>query len=177
MSWFVPSLKACDNAEVCNETRKVHEVVFFLALYLISIGTGGHKPSLESFGADQFDEEHPEERKQKMSFFNWWNFGLCCGLLLGVTVVVYVQDHVNWGVADIILTIVMACSLLIFIIGRPHYRYRNPSGSPFTPMLQVFLAAISKRKLSYPSNPAELYEVPKTHRSQGRILCHTKKLK
>ncbi|XVF55178.1 hypothetical protein PTKIN_Ptkin06aG0015900 [Pterospermum kingtungense] len=176
MSWFEPSLKACD-ADVCNESRKVHEVVFFLALYLISIGTGGHKPSLESFGADQFDDDHSEERKKKMSFFNWWNFGLCCGLLLGVTVVVYVQDHVNWGVADIILTIVMACSLLIFVIGRPCYRYRKPSGSPFTPMIQVFLAAMSKRKLPYPSSPSELYEVPKTQRAQGRLLCHTKKHK
>ncbi|XVF08181.1 hypothetical protein REPUB_Repub06bG0203800 [Reevesia pubescens] len=176
MSWFMPSLKACD-ADVCAEPRKVHEVAFFLAIYLVSIGTGGHKPSLESFGADQFDDDHSEERKKKMSFFNWWNSGLCCGLLFGVTVIVYVQDHVNWGVADIILTIVMAWSLLIFIIGRPYYRYRKPSGSPLTPMLQVFVAAISKRKLSCPSNPAELYEVTKSQKAQGRLLCHTNKLK
>ncbi|KAK6231341.1 hypothetical protein SCA6_001414 [Theobroma cacao] len=176
MSWFVPSLKACD-ADVCDEPRKIHEVVFFLAIYLVSIGTGGHKPSLESFGADQFDDDHSEERKKKMSFFNWWNFGLCCGLLFGVTVVVYVQDHVNWGAADIILALVMAWSLLIFIIGRPYYRYRVPSGSPLTPMLQVLVAAISKRKLPHPSNPADLYEVPKSQKAQGRLLCHTKKLK
>ncbi|XVE76453.1 hypothetical protein DITRI_Ditri12bG0173900 [Diplodiscus trichospermus] len=176
MSWFAPSLKACD-AEVCAEPRKVHVVAFFVAIYLISIGTGGHKPALESFGADQFDDDHSEEKRKKMSFFNWWNSGLCCGLLLGVTVIVYVQDHVDWGVADIIVTIVMAFSLLIFIIGRPYYRYRKPSGSPLTPMLQVLVAAISKRKLPYPSNPAELYEVPKSQKAQGRLLCHTKKLK
>lgn len=172
MSWFVPSLKPCD-AAVCREPRKVHEVVFFLAIYLISIGTGGHKPSLESFGADQFDDDHTEERKQKMSYFNWWNFGLCCGLLLGVTIVVYVQDHVNWGVADIILTAVMALSIVIFIIGRPFYRYRVPTGSPLTPMLQVLVAAIKKRNLPYPSNPAEFYEVPKSQMDHGRLLCHT----
>ncbi|OMO97316.1 Proton-dependent oligopeptide transporter family [Corchorus olitorius] len=177
LSWFVPSLRAC-NTEVCAEPRKVHEIVFFLAIYLISIGTGGHKPSLESFGADQFDDDHSEERKKKMSFFNWWNLSLCCGLLLGVTVIVYVQDHVNWGSADIILTIVMAFSLLIFLVGRPYYRYRAPSGSPLTPMLQVLVAAISKRKLPYPTNPAELYEVHKSQKqTQGRLLCHTKKLK
>ncbi|KAK8685442.1 hypothetical protein V6N13_041443 [Hibiscus sabdariffa] len=176
MSWFVPCLKACDG-DVCAEPRKAHEVAFFLAIYLISIGTGGHKPSLESFGADQFDDDHPEERKKKMSFFNWWNSGLCFGLLLGVTVIVYVQDHVNWGAADIILTIVMASSLLIFIIGSPYYRYRKAAGSPLTPMLQVLVAAISKRKLPYASNSAELYEVPKSQMTQGRLLCHTKKLK
>ncbi|KAF9679970.1 hypothetical protein SADUNF_Sadunf06G0071100 [Salix dunnii] len=175
MSTFVPSLKACASA-VCPEPRKVHEVVFFLAIYLISIGTGGHKPSLESFGADQFDENHEEERKKKMSYFNWWNFGLCCGLLLGVTVVVYIQDHVGWGAADIILTTVMALSLVIFIIGRPFYRYQEPTGSPLTPMLQVLVSAIKNRNLPYP-NPAELYEVPKSRTDKGRLLCHTESLR
>ncbi|KAI9380508.1 hypothetical protein POPTR_016G103500v4 [Populus trichocarpa] len=176
MSTFVPSLKACD-AAVCLEPRKVHEMVFFIAIYMISIGTGGHKPSLESFGADQFDENHSEERKKKMSYFNWWNFGLCCGLLLGVTVIVYVQDRVGWGAADIILATVMASSLAIFIIGRPFYRYHVPPGSPLTPMLQVLAAAIKKRNLPYPSDPAELHEVPKSRVNKGRLLCHTESLK
>lgn len=174
----MPSLRACEHTETCQEPRKVHEVIFFLAIYLISIGTGGHKPALESFGADQFDEENPKERKQKMSYFNWWNFGLCSGLLIGVTVIVYLQDHVSWGVADIVLTMVMAISLSIFIFGRRVYRYRRPTGSPLTPMLQVLVAAIRKRKLPYPANPAhQLYEAPKFQKAHGRFLCHTKKLK
>ncbi|KAF5750900.1 protein NRT1/ PTR FAMILY 5.6-like [Tripterygium wilfordii] len=177
MSRFVPSLKPCDGGGVCHEPRKVHEIVFFLAIYLISVGTGGHKPSLESFGADQFDESHPEERKKKMSFFNWWNIGLCAGLLLGVTVIVYVQDHASWGVADMILTTVMAISLIIFVVGRPIYRYRKPTGSPLTPLLQVLVAAVAKRKLPYPSSPDELHEVHKSHKTQGRLLCHTDNLK
>lgn len=177
MSWFLPSLKACDS-NPCTEPRKIHEVVFFLAMYLISIGTGGHKPALESFGADQFDDDHPEERKQKMSYFNWWNFGLCSGLLFGVTLIVYVQDHVSWGAADVVLTIVMAVSLVIFIAGRPFYRFRKPNGSPLAPMLQVLVAAFKKRNLPHPSNPAHLHEInSNSEKSQGRLLCHTKKLK
>ncbi|KAF7132228.1 hypothetical protein RHSIM_Rhsim09G0094200 [Rhododendron simsii] len=176
MSRLVPNLRPCDSS-TCLEPRKIHEVFFFLAIYLISIGTGGHKPSLESFGADQFDDDHSEERRKKMSFFNWWNFGLCSGLLLGVTVVVYVQDHVSWAVADIILTIVMASSLVVFCIGRPFYRYRKPPGSPLTPMVQVLVAAFAKRNLACPSNPSQLYEVPKSQKTEGRLLWHTDKLK
>lgn len=176
MSRYVPSLSACDSQQ-CTEPRKIHEVVFFLAMYLISIGTGGHKPALESFGADQFDDDHPEERKQKMSYFNWWNFGLCSGLLFGVTLIVYVQDHVSWGVADIVLLLIMAVSLVVFIIGRPFYRFRKPHGSPLTPMLQVLFAAINKRNLPYPFHPSQLYEISKSEKSHGRLLCHTKKLK
>lgn len=178
LSWFMPALRPCDDSKMCNEPRKIHEVVFFLAIYLISIGTGGHKPSLESFGADQFDEDHVEERQQKMSFFNWWSCSLCSGLILGVTLIVYIQDNINWGVADIIFTVVMAFSLLIFVAGKSFYRYRMPNGSPLTPMLQVLVAAISKRRLPHPSNPAQLYEAPTSHTSNNkRLLCHTKKLK
>ncbi|CAI0427360.1 unnamed protein product [Linum tenue] len=175
LTWFVPSMTACvGGGAACHDPRKVHQLLFFLAIYLISLGTGGHKPSLESFGADQFDDDHSDERRQKMSYFNWWNFGLCCGLLLGVTLIVYVQDHVSWGAADVILTVVMALSLVVFVVGRPFYRYRVPTGSPLTPMLQVLVAAIRKRNLALPSDPAHLYEVahPSTT-AQTRPLCHT----
>jgi len=177
LSWFLPSLKPCDDTGLCTKPRRIHEVVFFLAIYLISVGTGGHKPSLESFGADQFDEDHDEERRQKMSFFNWWNCALCTGLILGVTLIVYIQDNINWGAADIIFTVIMVVSLIIFVLGRPFYRYRVPTGSPLTPMLQVLVASFSKRKLPYPSDPAQLYEVPKSTGNNKRFLCHTNKLK
>ncbi|KAJ4978953.1 hypothetical protein NE237_009733 [Protea cynaroides] len=176
MSELIPSLKHC-NMDKCTKSTKIHESMFFLSIYLISVGTGGHRPSLESFGADQFDDDHSEERKKKMSYFNWWSFGLCCGLLFGVTVVVYVQDYVSWGVADIVLTVVLAITIVIFYVGRPFYRFRVPEGSPMTPMLQVLVAAIMKRNLPYPSHPTQLYEVPKTEKTQGRLLCHTPKHK
>ncbi|KAF2582128.1 hypothetical protein F2Q70_00008524 [Brassica cretica] len=176
MSWFIPGLKPC-HKEVCVEPRKAHEIAFFIAIYLISIGTGGHKPCLESFGADQFDDDHVEERKMRMSYFNWWNVCLCAGILTSVTVLVYIEDRVGWGVASIIFTTIMAISLLIFLIGKPFYRYRTPSGSPLTPMLQVLVAAIAKRNLPYPSDPSLLHEVSKAEFTTGRLLSHSKHLK
>lgn len=177
MSQFIPRLKPCSNRKHCGHPRKVHEVVFFLGMYCVSLGTGGHKPCLESFGADQFDDNHPVERKKKMSYFNWWNFALCCGLLAGVTVIVYVDEYVGWGGSYLILTSCMAFTILTFYAGKRFYRYRLPEGSPLTPMLQVLVAAIAKRNLPYPSNPDLLYEVPKSHKSKGRLLCHTNKLR
>lgn len=176
MSEFIHIMKPC-TSETCHRPTKTHEVVFFIAMYLISVGTGGHKPSLESFGADQFDDDYPEERKKKMSYFNWWNSALCCGLILGATVIVYVQDYVSWGIADIILTSVMTISVLIFIAGRTFYRYRVPEGSPLTPMLRVLVAAIAKRNLPYPSSPAQLYGFAKSQKTDKRSLCHTSKLR
>lgn len=176
MSQYIPNLKPC-NTKICEKPRKVHEVVFFLALYCISLGTGGYKPCLESFGADQFDDDHLEERKKKMSFFNWWNFALCFAMLIGSTVIVYAQDFLGWGVSGFMLTILMAFTIITFYVGKPFYRYRKPRGNPLTPILQVLIAAIRKRSLSCPSNSAFLYEVPKSDKSQGRLLCHTSSLR
>ncbi|WJX38355.1 hypothetical protein P8452_26026 [Trifolium repens] len=175
MSQYIPSLTPC-NTKTCLQPRKPHEVAFFLALYCISLGTGGFKPCLESFGADQFDEDNIEERKKKLSFFNWWNFALCFALLLGATVIVYVQDAVSWGAASLILTILMALCIIAFYVGKSFYRYRRPEGNTLKPILQVLIAAIRKRKLSCPSNPALLYEVPMSD-TKGRLLCNTKNLR
>ncbi|KAL3636497.1 hypothetical protein CASFOL_018796 [Castilleja foliolosa] len=176
MSRAIPGLKACGE-DTCTEPRKTHEILFFLAMYLIAIGTGGHTPSLESFGADQFDDDHPEERNKKMSFFNWWNFGLCSGALISVTVIVYIQENVSWASADITLTVLMAFTVVIFLFGRPFYRFRAPTGSPLTPLLQVLFAAFAKRNLTYPSRVDQLYEVSKSGKARSRLLFHTNRFK
>ncbi|OEL25019.1 Protein NRT1/ PTR FAMILY 5.7 [Dichanthelium oligosanthes] len=159
-----PSLKP-------DRSLHLHETLFFVGIYLVSIGTGGHKPALESFGADQFDESHAAERVQKMSFFNWWNCALCAGVLLGVTVIVYAQERIGWGVASVVLAAVMAASLVVFLAGWRFYRYRVPKGSPLTPLLQVVVAAVRKRRLELPADAAELYEV------KPQNICHTHQLR
>ncbi|PWA89866.1 Major facilitator superfamily domain, general substrate transporter [Artemisia annua] len=175
MSQFIPALKPCgDSKGSCVNPTKHHELVFFIGIYLLSIGTGGHKPSLESFGADQFDDNQLEERKGKMSFFNWWSAALCCGLVLGVTVLVYVEDNSGWGIANLILTVAMFIAIIIFYLGKPLFRYQMPQGSPLTPILQVFVAAMRKRKVPYPSSQDSFYEPENPQRG---LLCHTDKLK
>ncbi|CAN6302965.1 unnamed protein product [Urochloa humidicola] len=159
-----------------GHSLRLHETLFFVGIYLVSVGTGGHKPALESFGADQFDEGHAAERVQKMSFFNWWNCALCSGVFLGVTVVVYAQDHAGWGAASVMLSAVMAASLAVFLAGWRFYRFRVPEGSPLTPLLQVVVAAAKKRRLPLPADPAELHEV-KPQNIKKRLLCHTHQLR
>ncbi|KAL1327266.1 hypothetical protein HN51_037336 [Arachis hypogaea] len=175
MSQFIPSLKPC-NINLCHQPRKLHIVVFFLSLYSISLGTGGYKPCLQSFGADQYDDDNTQERKKKMSFFNWWNFSLCFALLLGSTLVVYVQDDFGWGTASLVITIFMTLTVMTFYVGKSFYRYRRPEGNPLTPVFQVLIAAIRKRKLSHPSSPSMLYQVSKSE-SHGRLLSHTSRLR
>lgn len=169
ISQLTPSLKP-------SHSLHLHETLFFVGIYLVSIGTGGHKPALESFGADQFDDSHATERVQKMSFFNWWSCALCSGIVLGVTLIVYIQEKIGWGIANIVLAAVMGASLVVFLTGRRSYRYMVPEGSPFTPLVQVVVAAIRKRHLELPADANELYET-KPQNIKKRLLCHTDQLR
>ena len=99
LSVSLSALKPPDQCEsgICSKATPTQIGVFFLSLYLISLGTGANKPSLQAFGVDQFDEEDKTEMLKKSSFFNLWYFGLLSGLLLAVTVIACVQYKVSWG--------------------------------------------------------------------------------
>lgn len=68
----------------------------------------------------------------------------------------------GWGIAGLILSTTTAVSIATFYIGKTCYGCRVPEGSPLTPLFQVAVAAIRKRKFPRSSDPYLLYEVP-TH--------------
>lgn len=67
------------------------KAIFFVALYILSVGEGGHKPCVQTFAADQFDEDSLEDKKVKSSFFNWWFFGIVAGSSSAILAVIYVE--------------------------------------------------------------------------------------
>lgn len=122
-----------------------------MALYTLAVGTGGTKPNISTIGADQFDDFEPKERAHKLSFFNWWMFSIFLGTLFANTVLVYVQDNVGWTLGYGLPTLGLLISVTIFVSGTPFYRHRVPSGSPFTRMARVIVAAVRKSKVVLPS--------------------------
>lgn len=70
-----------------------HKSVFFVALYTLAIAEGGHKPCVQTFAADQFDDSNPEERAAKSSFFNWWFLGIVTGACAAILVIIYIQVY------------------------------------------------------------------------------------
>ncbi|MFQ6646510.1 hypothetical protein Gotur_018965 [Gossypium turneri] len=124
------------------------KAVFFTALYVLAIGEGGHKPCVQTFAADQFDENNPEEKAAKSSFFNWWYLGIVTGASVAIVVVIYLQDNVSWAAGFGVLSGSLAVALAVFLIGIRKYRKQRPTGSPFTSVAQVFVAAAKKWRVS-----------------------------
>ncbi|KAL2463555.1 Protein NRT1/PTR FAMILY 5.2 [Forsythia ovata] len=147
------------NPANCEKANTVQLAVFFGALYTLAVGTGGTKPNISTIGADQFDEFDPKEKAQKLSFFNWWMFSIFFGTLFANTVLVYIQDNVGWTLGYGLPTAGLAISIIIFLAGTPFYRHKKPTGSPFTKMAKVIVAALRKWRVTVPVDPKQLYEL------------------
>ncbi|KAL6610260.1 hypothetical protein ACP70R_040229 [Stipagrostis hirtigluma subsp. patula] len=120
---------------------------FYVSLYLVAVAQGGHKPCVQAFGADQFDQNDPKESVARSSFFNWWYFGLCAGTAVTYLLLSYVQDNIGWGLGFGIPCAVMACALAVFLLGTRTYRYYVSSGkrSLFARAGEAFTAWRSRR--------------------------------
>ncbi|XP_021775213.1 protein NRT1/ PTR FAMILY 8.1-like [Chenopodium quinoa] len=151
----------------------------FVALYLIALGTGGIKPCVSSFGADQFDETDEKERVKKSSFFNWFYFSINVGALIASSVLVWVQTNVGWGWGFGIPAAAMAVAVVSFFSGSRFYRFQKPGGSPLTRIAQVLIATFRKIKVKVPEDKSILYETPDNASNiiGSRKLEHTDKLR
>lgn len=174
LSVSLPSLKPpeCHEMDVtkCKEASTLQLVVFYVALYIIAVGTGGTKPNISTIGADQFDDFDPKQKGLKLSFFNWWMSCIVFGSLFAFTVIVYIQDNVSWTLGYALQTTGFAISIITFLAGTPFYRHKLLSGSPINRMVKVIVAAIRKWGVTVPEDPKELYELSlEEYTSKGKF--------
>ncbi|GFZ18215.1 major facilitator superfamily protein [Actinidia rufa] len=159
-SWlFLIKPEGCgDGEQICTPTSSIGTVLFYLAIYLVAFGYGGHQPTLATFGSDQFDEANPKERTSKAAFFCYFYFALNVGSLFSNTILVYYEDSGEWTLGFWVSTGSAVIALVSFLFGSPGYRYIKPCGNPLPRVAQVFVAAARKWYV-VPAEENELYEV------------------
>ncbi|XP_057793628.1 protein NRT1/ PTR FAMILY 5.10-like isoform X2 [Salvia miltiorrhiza] len=111
-----------NNTTLCYPSE-IQTIFFFLSLYMVAFAQGGHKPCLQAFGAEQFDVGNYEENAAKSSFFNWWFWFSCLGVVVALSVVNYIQENLSWVIGFGIPSLVMLFSLLLFCLGSFTYRF------------------------------------------------------
>ena len=144
---------------ICPQPTLPQYLVYFVGLYMIALGAGGIKPCVSSFGADQFDDTDPVEKRKKGAFFNWFYFCINIGSLISGTVLIWVQENYGYGIGFGIPTFFIALAIGSFFIGSEIYRFQIPGGSPLTRACQVIVAATRKRKADSPVDSSLLYEL------------------
>ncbi|GLU06654.1 hypothetical protein SLE2022_236620 [Rubroshorea leprosula] len=156
-----PNCNMISDGEHCQEAKGYKALIFFVALYLVALGSGCLKPNIISHGADQF-----KQSKRLSTYFNAAYFAFCMGELIALTLLVWVQTHSGMDVGFGVSAAAMAVGMISFISGAPLYRNTPPRGSILTPIAQVFVAAITKRKQVCPSN------IEMLHGSQNNVPNH-----
>ncbi|PON54114.1 Proton-dependent oligopeptide transporter [Trema orientale] len=159
LSAAIPALRPADCVgSLCPSATAEQSAVFLFGLYLVALGMGGIKPCVSPFGGDQFDDTDPKERVKKGSFFNWFYFVVCVGMLIASSFLVWIQDNVGWGLGFGIPTFFMGIAIAFFLFGTPFYRFQKTRGSPITRMCQVLVASCRKWNLEVPKDGDLLYE-------------------
>lgn len=175
LSASVPGLKPAECiGSLCPPATRAQQAVLFSGLYLIALGTGGIKPCVSSFGADQFDHTDSRERVRKASFFNWFYFSINIGAFVSSTLLVWVQENCGWELGYMIPTVFMGLATVSFFFGTPLYRFQKPRGSPITRVCQVLVAAYRKLNLKIPEeNHTLLFETLDKKIAGNRKIEHT----
>ncbi|KAG4158367.1 hypothetical protein ERO13_D02G115400v2, partial [Gossypium hirsutum] len=160
LSTILPQLRPppCIGEQLCQQATLGQLAILYGSLLLGALGSGGIRPCVAAFGANQFDEIDLKQSTKTWKYFNWYYFVMGASILAVVTVIVYIQDNIGWGWGLGIPTISMFLSIIAFVLGYPLYRHMDPVGSPFTRLLQVSVGAFRKRYLIMVSDPNLLYQ-------------------
>ncbi|KAK1323884.1 putative peptide/nitrate transporter [Acorus calamus] len=163
----------------CPEASGLKALIFFVALYLVALGSGCLKPNMISHGADQFRKDDPKQSKKLSTYFNTAYFSFCVGELIALTVLVYVQTRSGMDVGFGVSAAAMAMGLMCLVSGAVFYRNKPPQGSIFAPIAKVLVAAFTKRKQVCPSNIDMLHgsQTNTVRKADASNLLHTEKFR
>ncbi|PIN18971.1 H+/oligopeptide symporter [Handroanthus impetiginosus] len=147
-----------DGEKVCKPISSEGSILFYLAIYLVAFGYGGHQPTIATLGADQFDDKDPKQRDARGAFFCYFYFALNTGSLFSNTVLVYYEDSGKWTLGFWASLASASVALAGYLLGTSGYRRLKPCGNPIPRVMQVFVAAAKKWKLTLKEGEG-LYEV------------------
>ncbi|XP_055307185.1 peptide transporter family 1-like [Sitodiplosis mosellana] len=108
------------------------KIAVFIGLVLIAIGSGGIKPCVSAFGADQF--KLPEQAAQIATYFSVFYFSMSVGTLTSTTITPILRADVHcfgendcYSLAFGVPAILMIISIVLFLIGKSSYTYVETS--------------------------------------------------
>ncbi|CAN1837982.1 Protein NRT1/ PTR FAMILY 1.2 [Linum perenne] len=135
------SSNSCDTPATATQLA-----ILYTSLGLISLGSGCLVPSIVAFGADQLDhKDKPNNERVLQRFFSWYYAIAGLSILLGVTVVVYIQDSYGWKIGLAVPTFLVLFSTLFFLLPSSIYVKHKARGSLLVGCFRVLVAAIRKQ--------------------------------
>ncbi|CAI9114155.1 OLC1v1014811C1 [Oldenlandia corymbosa var. corymbosa] len=165
---------SCNFIPPCQSASSSQIGLLISSFGLMSIGAGGIRGASIAFGADQLDNKsNPNNQRVLESYFGWYYAGTLIGVLIALTGIVYIQDHMGWKIGFGVPVIFMFVSALLFLLAFRLYIRHPPTTSLFTGFARVIVASHRKKKLAYP--PAD--SVRYYHEKGSRYTVPTDRLR
>ncbi|XP_025093104.1 solute carrier family 15 member 2-like isoform X2 [Pomacea canaliculata] len=119
-----------------------------IGLLLISLGTGGIKPCVVTFGGDQFTSD---QVKLRNTFFSIFYLMINLGSVISTLITPILRADVHciqdscYPLAFAVPALLMFISVVIFFAGRHQYKHVPPTGSLFTKVFKCILHGIQMK--------------------------------
>jgi len=127
--------------------------LFYIALYLLALAQGFHRPCAEALGADQFEGDRNAPAASRSSYFNWFHFSISWGYAIATAGLSYVEDNAGWTIGFGACWIAMVLCLAVFLLGTRTYRANQPDdGGTITETVQAWAARFFRRKDTTPTD-------------------------
>ena len=123
VSASLPQLRPPPSAgnQMCKEADSGQLGIIYFSLLMVARGSGGIRPCVAAFGADQVVSAEPKQKTRTWVFFYWYYFVMGVSILVASTVLIFIQDNIGWGLGLGIPTIAMLFSISIFVVGLPFW--------------------------------------------------------
>lgn len=115
-----------------------NEMIFYISLALLCIGNGLFKPNISTLLGNTYNT--PQFKANKDTGFNIFYFGINIGAFICNFFAAYLRNTIGWSAAFIAAGVGMFLGVLIFILGRKHYKeadVRKPVQPEDMPMGQI----------------------------------------
>ncbi|KAF8354384.1 pept-1 [Pristionchus pacificus] len=163
-------------ASTQNWTSSIHPWLDLTGLVIIGFGTGGIKPCVSAFGADQFDKG--QERMLSI-YFSMFYFSINAGSMISTFISPIFraqpclgQDScypLSFGVPAVLMVV----ATIIFMIGSPWYRKNPPTENVFGEIARLVGGAISNKFSKRNAGPTKhwLEHYLDTHNCENDPKC------
>ncbi|KAJ1377570.1 Proton-dependent oligopeptide transporter family [Sesbania bispinosa] len=157
----------------CSSPTTIQLLILHSSFALMSIGAGGIRSASLAFGVDQLSKGD-KDAGIKESYFSWYYASVALSSLLGLSVVVYIQENMGWTVGFGVPVILMFIATLSFFLATPFYVMLEAKRNILSGLAQVLVASYRNRLMQLPQEEGNgIYH----HEKESNLLMPSEKLR
>ncbi|KAL8113546.1 hypothetical protein AgCh_020756 [Apium graveolens] len=159
----------------CSSSTAIQVSYLCCSFVIMSIGSGGIRASSVAFGADQLKPSNSLKNSVPLeSYFGWFYACTSISVVIAMTCIVYIQDHLGWQTGFGVPLTLTVVSVFSFFWASPLYVKVKSKANYLTGFVQVVAATYRNRNISLSSERTTLLYY---HKKGSALLVPSDKLR